>query len=289
MVGRLIEDEEVDWFHEQFYHSQSATLATTQHLYFLFRNLATKHKCTKQVVDLESHFACSHLVDGIKDAQILVKQLCLVLSEIAYLYVVAHFQCAIKRNLVHDTLHESRLTFAILTYKRHLFASLYSKRNVREDGMVAICLAYSIADYRIVATTQTWWKLQVHSRIVYLVDFYRHNLFQLLDAALHLHSLGWLIAESLYEVFDVGNLFLLILVSTNLLLSSLGSEHHILVVFHLIVNSLTTGNLDSAIANIIDESTVVAHQYHSLGALSQELLEPLYTLDIEVVGRLIEQ
>ena len=45
----------------------------------------------------------------------------------------------------------------------------------------------------------------------------------------------------------------------------------------------------AVIANIVDKSTVVAHQYHSLGALSQELLEPLYTLDIEVVGRLIEQ
>ena len=58
---------------------------------------------------------------------------------------------------------------------------------------------------------------------------------------------------------------------------------------HIIVKNLTAGNLDRTGSYIIKESTVVADQHHRLGTLRQELLQPLDTLDIKMVGRLIEE
>ena len=155
--------------------------------------------------------------------------------------------------------------------------------------MVAIALAHSVAYHGIVARAQTWWKLQVHRGIVHLVHLNRHNLLQLLYAALHLHSLGWLIAEPLYEVLDVGYFLLLVLVGTQLLFVAFVAQLYVFVVFHTIVVHLSAGDLYGAVCHIINKSAVVAHQHHGLGALLQESLQPSYTFDVEMVGRLVEQ
>ena len=78
--------------------------------------------------------------------------------------------------------------------------------------MLTIVLAHILADYREITAAQTWRKLQVHGRIIHFIHLYRDNLLQLLDAALHLNCLGGLVSESLDEVLQVGNLFLLVLI-----------------------------------------------------------------------------
>ena len=106
MVGRLVEDEQVDGFKQQFYHGQATAFAATEHLHFLVGSFAAEHEGTENVLDFESYLALGHVVDGFKDGEILVEKLCLVLCEIAYLHVVAHLQGAGIGYLAHDTLHE---------------------------------------------------------------------------------------------------------------------------------------------------------------------------------------
>ena len=84
-------------------------------------------------------------------------------------------------------------------------------------------------------------------------------------------------------------LFLLVLVGAQLLLTALGAQHHILVVFDLVVFDVAAGYLDGAVGDIVDEGAVVAHQHHGFGRLGEKLLKPLYAFDVEVVGRLVEQ
>ena len=52
---------------------------------------------------------------------------------------------------------------------------------------------------------------------------------------------------------------------------------------------MATNNLQCSVGYIIDKSTVVTYQHNCTRTLHQELLQPLYTLDIKVVGRLIKQ
>ncbi len=192
-------------------------------------------------------------------------------------------------NLIHDTLDERRLAFAVLAYKRHLFATFDGKGYIREYSMRPIILAQFIADNRIIATAKTGRKLEVHRLVVDLIDLDGHDFLQLLDATLHLNRLGWLVPETLDKVLDVGDLFLLVFVSAQLLFASFGSQHHILIVWHLVILCMATGNLDGSRCNIVDESTVVTDKDHRFGLLSQKLLEPLNGIDIQVVGRFIEQ
>ena len=97
-----------------------------------------------------------------------------------------------------------------------------------------------LADYGIVARAQARGKLQVHRRVVNLVNLYGHYLLQLLHLLLHLHGLGGLVAEALYEGFHVLYLLLLVLVSPQLLFAALTSQHHILIIFHLVVYDTAT-------------------------------------------------
>ena len=60
----------------------------------------------------------------------------------------------------------------------------------------------------------------MHTRIVDLIDFNRHHLFQLLDLLLHLYGFGGLIAKAFYEVSHLCHFLLLVLIGTLLLLTA---------------------------------------------------------------------
>ena len=109
----------------------------------------------------------------------------------------------------------------------------------------------------------------------------------MLYAALHLYSLCGLVPEAFNEIFYVGYFLLLVLVGTQLLLASFGSELHVLVILHFIVNHLATAYFERAVGHIVDECTVVAYQNHGFCTLCKKLFEPLYALNVEMVGRLI--
>ena len=106
MVGWLVENQQVHRFQQQPYHSQSATLATAEHLHQFVRGLAAKHKGTKNIVETQADITTRHAVDSLKYRKTLVKQLCLILGKIAYLHIMAYLQIAFKGNLAHDTLHQ---------------------------------------------------------------------------------------------------------------------------------------------------------------------------------------
>ena len=103
----------------------------------------------------------------------------------------------------------------------------------------------------------------MHSGIVDIVYLDGYNLLQLLHLLLHLHSLSGLIAEALNEGLHVGNLLLLILISAQLLLTTLTAQHDILVILHPVVDNLAARDFQRTVTNVVDERTVVRHQHHS--------------------------
>ena len=188
---------------------------------------------------------------------------------------MTNLQCTIKRNLTHDTLHEGRLTLTVLTDESHFLTSLNNKVDTLKNRLTQsvtmqstwISLPQSLCNDWIISTSQTRRKLQTHSRIVHLVHFNRHNLLQLTDALLHLYSFRSLITETLNERLCIGNLLLLVLIRTELLLTTFFSEDKILVILHTVVLHVSAGYLQRTVCDVIDKRTVVAHKYNRLGTL----------------------
>ena len=94
MIGRLVEDEQVYWLQQEFEYGQTSTLASREHLDLLGGFLTTEHEGSQQVAYLVAYFSLGHIIDGLEDCQLAVKQRGLVLGEVANLHVVAQLQLA---------------------------------------------------------------------------------------------------------------------------------------------------------------------------------------------------
>ena len=74
-----------------------------------------------------------------------------------------------------------------------------------------------------------------------------------------------------------------------MLLASLLAQLQVLAVVYLIIIDAAHRDLDGAGGDVVYEGPVVTDYDHRLSSLDQEVFQPLDRLDVEVVGRLVEQ
>ena len=289
VVGGLIEDEQVDRLQQQPYHRQAAFLSTAQDLDLLVGILATEHESAQDVVDARAYVAHSHIVDSVMNSERFVEQLRLILSEITDFNVVPNLEFAVIGDFTHEALDQGGFARTVLADKCDLLTTLDGKRHVMEHVERPIVLAQILGNDRIVTTARSRREFQPHARAVHLIDLDAVQLVEHLDAALHLHRLGRLIAETLDEVLGVMDELLLVLIGAHLLFDALLAQFHKLAVAHLVIIDFAQRYLDGAIGHIINKSAVVGYQQQSSVAVLQERLQPLNRLDVQVVGGLIEQ
>ena len=72
MVGRLIQDEQVDRCKQEPDHSQTAAFSSRQHLDLLLAGLTTKHEGTQYIIDTGTDRTGSHIVNGIMDSHLII-------------------------------------------------------------------------------------------------------------------------------------------------------------------------------------------------------------------------
>ena len=140
MVGRLVEDKQIDWFKKQTDHRQTTALTSRQDRNFLFGCFSTKHESSQNIPYLRPDISLGHIIDCIKYRHIIIKQLRLVLCKITYLDTMSQLQRALKRNLIHDTLYQGRFTFTVFTDECHFFSSLDRQIDMFENQMISITL-----------------------------------------------------------------------------------------------------------------------------------------------------
>ena len=129
-------------------------------------------------------------------------------------------QFTIKIDLAHDTFHQRRFTFSVLSDKCDFFSSVDRQIHIMENNVLSVCLAYVFTDNRIIPAAAGRRKFQTEGRVVFLIDLDTVYLFQLFDTTLHLYGFGCLIAETFDKVFRILYLLLLILIGTELLLTT---------------------------------------------------------------------
>ena len=62
-------------------------------------------------------------------------------------------QCTVMLNLLHDTLHERRLTLTVLTNESYLITTLNRQISIAEYHFVSVCLSNTLHDDRVTART----------------------------------------------------------------------------------------------------------------------------------------
>ena len=161
--------------------------------------------------------------------------------------------------------------------------------HIVEDHVVAIRLFHILTNHRIVTGTNGRREFQAKCRSIFFIYFNGYDFLQLLDAALHLYSLRCLVTETFDKIFRVFYFFLLILVSTQLLFAAFLTQHDKLIVSYLVIVYPSAGNFNGTVGHVVNKCPVVTYQYYRAGTHLQEILQPLDTLNVQVVGRLVEQ
>ena len=95
--------------------------------------------------------------------------------------------------------------------------------------------------------------------------------------------------EAFDKVFCLLNHFLLLFVLFHLLLAAFFTKDKILRIVHFIVIDTSHGYFDGARSDVIHKLTVVADDNDSLCTCYQKIFQPLYGLDIKMIGRLVKK
>ena len=91
----------------------------------------------------------------------------MVLREIAYLDVMADFECAEVVELPHDTFDERRFTFAVLANESHFLASADCKRHIMKDIVFPEIFPQIFDDEREVSATRSRRKTQIQTTRIF--------------------------------------------------------------------------------------------------------------------------
>ena len=196
--------------------------------------------------------------------------------------------------LVQRQADESGLPFAVASHEGYLFAPLDDDVRARKDVFLGLAVAGREGHARLfgfddhLSRTRGRGKPDVHRRIVFLFDFDAFDLVELFDARLHLVRFGRLVAEFFDEFFGLFDHPLLVFIGGDLLLAPFGPQFDVAAVRHFVVGGPPAGDLDGAVGDVIEECPVVRNEDHRPAVL-QVGFQPLDALDVEVVGRLVEQ
>ena len=191
--------------------------------------------------------------------------------------------------LTHNTFHQSGLTLTVTSYKSNLVAPLYRQVDAAEHTMVAVTLTHVLHRHRIVPATGRRRKLQPQSRRIFLVHLDNLQLFQHLHTALHLQRLTVCTLETFDIVFGFLNHLLLLLVLFHLLFAPFLTEFQILAVIDFVIVDTPHRDFYRTRRDIVHKLAVVADDHHGTGTLRQKMFQPLYALDVQMVGRLVQQ
>ena len=158
-----------------------------------------------------------------------------------------------------------------------------------ENIVLAEIFAQILYNQREVTATRSRRKTQIKPTGVFQIHLKALQFIQLLDTALYLYRLGRFIPETLNELLRISDHLLLIHVRPHLLFMPLLAQFNKTAVVDIIVVDTSEGDFYCAGTYIVDKSLVVTNQQYRGRTGLKEIFQPLNRLNIQVVGRLIQQ
>ena len=202
--------------------------------------------------------------------------------------MMSDLQFSLERNLVHDHLDQGRFTFSILTDKSYFFSPLDIQLNTFQYHMITISFRQLLTRQDNFSRPDSRLEPHCNTGHIFFLDLYPLQFFQLFDPRLHLNGFCRLISETLYKIFCILNLLLLVLISPHLLFDPFFMQLLELRISHFIIIHFPQRNLKRPGGHIIQKSTVMRHQDYSPGISLQKRFQPGNRFYIQMIGRLIE-
>ena len=290
VVGGLVEDEEIGLAHEHHRQVEAALLATAQGGDELLLVGVGKEehvqelRCGVMGLLVKLDILC-HIAHGVDHALALVECHAL-LAVVAKAHRLAQLKrAAVARHLAQQQLDEGGLAHAVVTHDAQLLVAREGVLKVVEDHLVAIALAHMVGGEDFLAYVGTV-HVQAHVALVAIAACTLLQVVEGVDAVLRLVLARlWLTPHPL----ELGAQQVARLLHLGVLrLDALGALLEVVVVVAVVGENLLLVHLNDAVAYVVEEVAVVGHHEQRHGAALQVVLEPLYHVDVEVVGGLVE-
>ena len=195
---------------------------------------------------------------------------------------------AVGRFLARQHAHQRRLAGAVRADQRDAVAALDVQVEVVEDDEVAVGLARVLQLEHRAAALGAGREVEV-DLLALGRHLDRHHLLEHLDPALHLRRLGRLVAEPIDEHLDARDLFVLLALGLAQRLDALVVLDEVAAVVAVVVGQRAQRQIGDARDDGVEEEAIVRDEDHRVRVGVQILLEPVARLEIEMVGRLVEQ
>ena len=212
-----------------------------------------------------------------------------MLGEIAYVHVGAVHQPP-ARGLLHAGHHLQQRGFAraVGSHERDLLAAPDVQIQPIVDRLVAVGLHHALQVHDALAGTLGLGKGEVDG-LALVGDDDALDALELLHPVLDLFGLGRLVAELLDEGLHVGDFLVLGLLHGDELRATLGplAQEGVVVAGENV--ELAVGDVGHVVDDGVHEGAVVADHKHGAAIALEEVFQPAHALQVEVVGRLVEQ
>ena len=288
MIGRLVQHQQIGREQQHLGQRQARLFTSRKHLHLLVDSLAAEQESAEQRFHFDTHIAGCHIIQSLEHGLFRIEHILLILSIVSDFHLVAQLHLAGMVKHPANNFCQSGFSLAVAAYKSYLLASGNQQIDVVEDVFLAIRLRHMAKLKRYLTRMRRRRELEVHHRLVTVVDFNNIHFFELLHSRLHLFGLGRLITETLDKCFYLLDFALLVVESGLLHVYTLLAALHKLAVGAFVVVNLAARYLDGAYGDMVEKCPVVRHHEDGAVVVLQVAFKPLYRLDVKVVGGLVQ-
>ena len=289
VVGRLVQQQQVGFLPGDQRQGQARLLATGEIQHRLVAALATEIEAADEIAQGLLALARRQALQVQQRAGLGIEGIELMLSEIADGQVLATRQLPAEHGeIAGQGLDQGRFARAVRAEQADARAGCQAQLDLLQHGLVAVTQAR-------LGQVQQWAGDLVRlaeNEVERRVDMRRRQLLQALqrlDATLRLARLGRLGLEAADEVFHVRTLRLLLLEGLLLLRQAFGAGALEGRVAAAVEGQLLLLEVRHVIDHGVEEIAVMGDQQQRAGIALEPLLQPEDGVEVEVVGRLVEQ
>ena len=289
VVRRFVEQQRVRRPQQHARHREARAFASRQHLHLLENVVAREQEPAEDVPDHRHHVHRRAGRQRVVHGRIRVHARRLVLREVLHDQVVTgDILARVWQLLAREHAHQRRLAGAVVADQRDAVAALDVQVQVGEDHELTVGLVHVLQlEHRAAALLAHG---EVEADLLPLGrHFDRHHFLEHLDAALHLRSLRRLVAEPIDEHLDAPHFLVLLALRLAHRLDARVMREEVVAVVADVVGQRAQREVGDAGDDGIEEEAIVRDEDDGMRVGVQVLLEPVARLEVEVVGRFVEE
>ncbi|MNS57998.1 hypothetical protein D3C72_909030 [compost metagenome] len=302
VVGGLVQQQQVGALPDHHREHEAGLFAAAHGAHGLLDHVAAEVEAAQEAAQgllaggflgIAAQLAC-HAHHVLQRVVLRAQHVEFLLREVADVQALAFGDLACQRaHFARNGLHQRRLALAVGAQDADALARQHRAAHAAQDGLGRFAFDL-VAEARVVDREH---RVRDVARLLELegevgLGQQRRHFFhalQRLDAALRLLGLAGLGLEAVDELLQVGDLVLL-LAEGHLLLLHLQRAHVLeLAVVAAVARELGVGDVQGDVGHGVEKLAVVADDDHGAGVLLQPGFEPHQGVQVQVVGRFVEQ